>query len=132
MVGLHGDFEDWLTRQAPIDDPEAYLFPTLTNHKAGGRRGLSAEFSRIMERAGVAGRVLRERKLKGRQIRSLSFHSFRHTAASSVFNSEALKEAARRVTNHARGGVIDRYVHADVEAIRAATDSIERLPKVDE
>jgi len=61
----------------------------------------------------------------------LSFHSFRHTAASNVFNQASLKEITRRVTNHAAGGVVDRYIHADVEAIRAATQLIPRLPKVE-
>ncbi len=129
VVGLHPDVEDWIAQHPGRDDPEAYLFPTLANRSGAGRNGLSKAFERIMERGGVSGKVLRERDRKGRSIRSLSFHSFRHTAASSVFNNEALKEAARRVTNHAKGGVIDRYVHADVEAIRAATNAIPRIPK---
>ena len=54
-------------------------------------------------------------------MRALSFHSFRHTAASNVFNGAALKEITRRVTNHAAGGVADRYIHEDLGAIRAAT-----------
>jgi len=82
-----------------------------------------------MDRAGVEGQVLKRAKGRGRSVRSLSFHSFRHTAASSIFNSEALKEAARRVTNHARGGVIDRYLHADVEARKAAANVNPKLPR---
>jgi integrase len=85
-----------------------------------------------MERAGVAGRVLRERNGKGRQVRSLTFHSFRHTAASAVFNSEAIREVARRVSNHARGGALERYLHQDLAPIREATKLIPRLPRVAE
>jgi hypothetical protein len=59
----------------------------------------------------------------------LSFHSLRHTAASNVFNQASLKEITRRVTNHAAGGVVDRYIHEDLEAIRAAVGLIPRLPK---
>lgn len=128
LIGLHPDFAGWVSTADPSDDPNAFLFPTLANRSGAGRNGLSKAFDRIMERAGVAGQILKVANRNGRSVRSLSFHSFRHTAASSVFNAESLKEAARRVTNHAKGGVIDRYLHADVEAIKAAVNSIPRLP----
>jgi integrase len=131
VVGLHPDVEDWIANQPPIDDPEAYLFPTLANRSGAGRNGLSKAFERIMERAGVSGKVLRERDRKGRSVRSLSFHSFRHGAATAVFNQAALKDITRRVTSHAARGVVDRYIHEDIEALKAATQLIPRLPKGD-
>jgi hypothetical protein len=39
------------------------------------------------------------------------------------------KDIARRVTAHSSRGVVDRYLHQDVEAIRGATALIPRLPK---
>ena len=60
---------------------------------------------------------------------ALSFHSFRHSAASNVFNQAALRDIARRVTAHAAGGAVSRYLHTDLEAIRAATSLIPKLPK---
>ena len=129
VVGLHPDVEDWISRQPPTDEPEAYLFPTLANCSGSGRNGLSKAFERIMERAGVKGKLLRERHRKGRSIRSLSFHSFRHGAATAVFNQAALKDITRRVTAHAARGVVDRYIHEDIEALKAATQLIPRLPK---
>jgi integrase len=107
VVGIHPDFLDWLTRLPRESIPEqtdAFLFSSLANRSGGGRNGLSKQFDALMSRAGVVGRVLREKKGKGRTVRSLTFHSFRHTAASSIFNSEAIKEVQRRVTNHAGGG----------------------------
>ncbi len=83
-----------------------------------------------MERAGIKNRVIRTGNAgKGRNFRGLTFHSFRHSAATTVFNQAALKEITRRVTNHAAGGVVDRYIHEDLEAIREATKLIPRLPK---
>jgi len=131
VVGLHPDVEDWIANQPPIDDPEAYLFPTLANRSGAGRNGLSKAFERVMERAGVSGKVLRERDRKGRSVRSLSFHSFRHGAATAVFNQAALKDITRRVTSHAARGVVDRYIHEDIEALKAATQLIPRLPKAE-
>jgi integrase len=131
VVGLHPDVSDWIARQPPLDDPEAFLFPTLANRSGGGQNGLSSDFRRIMEKAGVEGRILREKGNKGksRPVRSLVFHSFRHGAASAVFNNAALKDVARRVTGHATRGVVDRYIHTDLEPIREAVKLIPRLPK---
>jgi integrase len=137
-VGIHPDVEEWITRQTTAtapDDPEAFLFPSLANRSGAGRNGLSKAFERIMERAGVSGRILRkpkekdDEKTKGRTVRSLTFHSFRHSAASNVFNQAALKDITRRVTAHASRGVVDRYIHEDIDALKAATQLIPRLPK---
>jgi integrase len=139
IVGLHPDFLDWISEErSGTDNTDAYLFPSLANKDGGGGSGLSEQFDALMRAAGVEGRILREgskrdekgkRTGKGRTVRSLGFHSFRHTAASAVFNSEAIKEVQRRVTNHARGGVIDRYTHADLDLIKQAVTLIPRLPK---
>ena len=130
IVGLHPDFSDWLSEQPKTPaEPDAFVFPSLAGRSGKGSHGLCSQFDAVMETAKVAGRILRERNGKGRTVRSLTFHSFRHTAASAVFNSEAVKEVARRVTNHARGGVLERYLHQDLEPIREATKLIPRLPK---
>jgi integrase len=130
VIGLHQDFTDWLVRQPKnLEDPEGFVFPVLAGRSGKGSHGLCAQFDALMTKAGVEGRVLRARNGKGRLVRSLTFHSFRHTAASAVFNSEAVREVARRVSNHARGGAIERYLHQDLEPIREATKLIPRLPK---
>jgi integrase len=131
IVALHPDFIDWIAKQSVPDDPEAYVFPTLANRASGGRDGLSLKFQRIMERAGIKSRLIRERTGgKSRSLRGLSFHSFRHSAASAVFNQAALREITRRVTNHSAGGVVDRYIHQDLVALREATKLIPRLPAI--
>jgi integrase len=130
-VALHPDFTDWIAKQSVPDDPDAYVFPTLANRSGAGRNGLSRAFERIMERAGIKPRLIRERiGGKSRSLRGLSFHSFRHSAASAVFNQAALREITRRVTNHAAGGVVDRYIHQDLVALREATKLIPRLPPI--
>jgi integrase len=131
LIGLHPDLQNWITRQIVPDDPEAYLFPRLVNRTGSGRSGLCKEFGEIMEKAGVRGKILRERTGKGLTVRSLSFHSFRHGAATAVFKSAALKDIARRVTAHSSSGVVDRYIHEDIEAIKQATNLIPRLPKAE-
>ena len=129
VVGIHPDFQDWIASRPPIDDPDAYLFPTLANRSGAGPNGLSKNFEAIMSLAGIEGKLLRQRDRKGHSVRSLSFHSFRHGAATAVFNQAALKDITRRVTSHAARGVVDRYIHDDIEALKAATQLIPRLPK---
>jgi len=131
VLGLHPDFLDWIALAKKVsDDPESYVFPALAGRRLGGQGGLSLEFLALMKAAGIKVRLLREgNNGKGRALKALTFHSFRHSAASNVFNQAALKEITRRVTNHAAGGVVDRYIHKDLEAIREATKLIPRLPK---
>jgi integrase len=130
VVGIHADFLEWVAERAGNDDPSAYLFPTLGGRNGAGRNGLSRAFESIMRRAGVVGRLIRKRSgAKGRSLSGLSFHSFRHGAASMTFNVAAIKEVSRRVTAHAKKGEIDRYVHENLELIREATKLIPRLPR---
>jgi integrase len=134
VVGLHADFLDWLSsRPITSDDPLAYLFPSLANRSGAGRNGLSKAFERLMDRAGITSPVIKTGTgKKGRSVRALSFHSFRHGAASAVFNSQAIKEMQRRVTQHsARSGVLERYTHSDLDLVHQAVAAIPRLPKND-
>lgn len=131
VVGLHADFLEWVALRNGCDDPAAYLFPTLGGRSGAGRNGLSRAFESIMARAGVVGRLIRKRSgAKSRSLSGLSFHSFRHGAASMTYNAQAIKEVSRRVTAHAEKGEIDRYVHENVELIREATKLIPRLPRL--
>jgi integrase len=132
VVGLHADFLDWLSsRPITNDDPQSYLFPSLANRSGAGRNGLSKAFERLMDQAGITSPVIKSGTgKKGRSVRALSFHSFRHGAASAVFNSQAIKEMQRRVTQHsARSGVLERYTHADLDLVHQAVAAIPRLPR---
>ena len=129
IIGLHGDFLDWLTERPSPKDPDAFVFPSLARKSTGGAGGLSAAFIALIEKAGLENPLLREgNKGKGNRMHALSFHSLRHTAASAVFNSAAIRETVRRVTRHSAKGSLDRYLHEDLEAIRAAVSLIPRLP----
>jgi integrase len=129
IVAIHPDFESWLLRTEMADEPKGFVFPTLADRSAGGKKGLSNEFNALVERAGIDAGHIREKHGKhGRSRRNLTFHSLRHTAASNVFNAAAVKELARRLTDHAKRGSLERYLHVDLEAIKSATALIPRLP----
>ena len=130
IIGLHGDFLDWLSDRPAPQDPNAFVFPSLAGRSTGGARGLSTAFASLIEKAGLQNPLLREgNEGKGNRMHALSFHSLRHTAASAVFNAAAVKETVRRVTQHAARGSLDRYLHEDLSAIREAVNLIPRVPR---
>ena len=85
------------------------------------------EFARIMVKAGIESATIRERQGKGRRVHALTFHSFRHSAASAIFKSKVIEEAQKRVTGHSRGQTLKQYTHVDLEAVKQATSMIPRL-----
>jgi integrase len=123
---IHDDFLVWINSQQVVPfNREEPVFPNLASRPLGGVSGLSMTFVRLCDQAGIEKRLLRTgNDGKGRSVRSLTFHSLRHTAASNAFNQSA-KETARKVTSHARGGSIDQYLHFDLEGIQAASNLIE-------
>jgi integrase len=125
VVGLHADFRAWLDAQKV--HATGPLFPSLAGRRTDGWGGLSAQFGRLMDRAGIPTSKIRERQGGGRSVRELSFHSFRHGAASAIFKSKLIEQAQKHVTGHARGDTLKRYTHHDLDAIKAASLMIPRL-----
>jgi integrase len=130
VIGLHPDFVDWIATRPVPEDPQGFVFPTLGGRRVNGSKGLTAQFDKIMEAGGIRNRLIREANDGlGRNLRALTFHSFRHTAVSAIFNASAHREIAARVSGHQTGRILDRYLHKDLDAIKAATRLIPRLPR---
>ena len=126
VIGLHADFEEYL-KGLKVRALTGPIFPSLAGRKSSGSNGLSREFARIMAAAGIESPVIRERQGKGRRVHALSFHSFRHSAASTIFNAKVIEEVQKRVTGHARGQTLKHYTHVDLTAVKQATLMIPRL-----
>jgi integrase len=75
-IPIHPQSVLWLQEQTQ-GIGKALVFPTLAGKSGTGKSGLSMQFERITERAGIRGRVLREANGEGRSQSSLSFHSLR-------------------------------------------------------
>jgi integrase len=126
VIGLHSDFEAYL-KGLKVRALTGPIFPGLVSRKSSGRSGLSMEFRRIMAKAGIESAVIRERQGKGRRVHALTFHSFRHSAASTIFNAKVIEEVQKRVTGHSRGQTLKHYTHVDLTAVKQATLMIPRL-----
>ena len=96
------------------------MFPTLAGKSGGGKSGLSSMFRRIMERAGVEGRILRERNGEGRSQSSLSFHSLRHSFNSALANAGVSQEIRQKLTGHASASMNEIYTHRELDPLRKA------------
>ena len=85
-VPVHPQFAAWLKKQTR-GIGKAPVFPTLAGKSGAGKSGLSMQFKRIMDRACIRGRILRQSTGEGRSQSSLSFHSLRHSFNAALANA---------------------------------------------
>jgi integrase len=84
-------------------------------------------FKRIMARANIRGRLLREANGAGRSQSSLSFHSLRHTFNATLANAGVPVEIRQKLTSHASAEMNAIYTHHELEPFRAAIAVIPRI-----
>jgi len=125
-VPMHPEFAAWLAGQTR-GIGKAPVFPTLAGKSGGGTSGVSMAFKRIMERAGIRGRLLREASGAGRSQSSLSFHSLRHSFNSAMANAGVSSELRQKLTGHASAKMNAQYTHHELEELRAAVSVIPRI-----
>jgi integrase len=118
-VPIHPQFASWLQKQTR-GIGKAPVFPTLASKSGAGKSGLSMQFKRIMERAGIRGRLLREAAGAGRSQSSLSFHSLRHTFNAALANAGVSVEIRQKLTGHTSAEMNAIYTHHELESLRAA------------
>jgi len=130
-IPLHEALEEYLGSRPSSNSTNAPVFPELHDKPGSGKSGLSMAFRRIMERTGIEAGVIRERKgFAGRSVSSLSFHSLRHSFNSALANAGVSQELRQKLTGHASAEMNTLYTHHELETIRAAVQTIGRLPKV--
>jgi integrase len=125
-VPIHAQFCAWLEKQTR-GIGKAPVFPTLAGKNGAGKSGLSTQFKRIMERANIRGRLLRQANGAGRSQSSLSFHSLRHSFNSAMANAGVSSEIRQKLTGHASAEMNAQYTHHEFEALRAAVGVIPSL-----
>src|SRR4029077_5864602 len=125
-VPIHPQFALWLEKQTR-GIGKAPVFPTLAGKSGSGKSGLSMAFKRIMERANIRGRLLREANGAGRSQSSLSFHSLRHTFNAALANAGVPVEIRQKLTGHASAEMNAIYTHHELEPLRAAIAVIPRI-----
>jgi integrase len=134
VIPVHPSLWAWLERKAPLLEhrkSQGYfdVFLYLTGKST---QQLSKQFSDLMDLAGIEKAVLRVRRgPKSRSVHSLSFHSFRHTFTSALFNAGVPADVRSKLTGHGAGKNVSshmRYSHAQLETLRAAISVLPNLP----
>ena len=126
VIPIHPRFAAWLSKQTR-GIGKAPVFPSLCGKAGSGKSGLSMTFKRIMDRAGIRGRLLREASGEGRSQSSLSFHSLRHSFNAALANAGVEVELRQELTGHSSPAMNKNYTHTDFERMREA---VLRLPDV--
>jgi integrase len=120
--------EAWLLTQAIPEDAKSAVFPALSKLKVGGYNGLSRQFKKLMERAGVEAGVSRERTgTAGRAVSQKSFHSLRHTLNSWLHNAGVAVELRQRLLGHSTPAMNNHYSHTEQATLRTAMDTVPML-----
>jgi len=127
-VPIHPQFASWLKKQTR-GIGKAPVFPTLAGKAGSGKSGLSMQFKRIMERAQIKGRLLREAMGAGRSQSSLSFHSLRHSFNAALANAGVDVEMRQELVGHSSLEMNRLYTHPDIEVKRQAVALLPMIPR---
>ena len=122
-VPVHPEFRKWL-EQRPQGVGKAAVFPTLAGKYTGGKSGLSGQFKRLMEKAGVIGRTLRRGEGAGRTTSSLSFHSLRHSFTSAMTAAGVAEEVRMLLTGHSTKTAHKIYTHHEETQVWGAISAL--------
>jgi len=120
---LHTDFVAWLAK-ATQGIGKAPVFPSLAGRLTGGRRGLSADFRKVMKTAKIVSRSV-QRKGEGRTTFAKGFHSLRHTYISGLANAGVASDIRQKLAGHADAKVHAGYSHHELQTFR---DAVAKLP----
>lgn len=122
VIPIHPELEKALLKAPGVGS--ATVFPSLIGKATGGCSGLSAQFHKIMTDAGITAEIRRHAKDKGRQNKSLSFHSLRHSFNSALANADVSQELRMKLTGHTKAETNTIYTHHEVAALRRAVEKI--------
>jgi integrase len=126
VIAIHPALEDFLLSLSAPKTDEAFLFPSLAQRIVSP---LSKMFGKIMERAHIEQRVIRERSESGsgRSVNALSFHSLRHSFTSILANAGVPEETRMLLTGHTERATHQRYTHHELQRLRDAVAVLPRL-----
>lgn len=105
-------------------DTAGAISPTLAGQSSAGRSGLSGQFDKIMNEAGLG--APEGKKLEGnrRRFKPKTFHSLRHGFVSAMANEGVSKEIRMKLAGHTSEDVATGYTHHEAARLREAINTI--------
>lgn len=127
-IPLHPDLFDFFSKHEIPPFAKSPLFPSLVKLGPGSRGGLSKQFEKIMEAAGIDRCVVRTMEDgAARPTAQKSFHSLRHTFTSWLAKADVPEEIRMKMTGHTQSKVHQKYTHQEISTLRAG---VERIPRI--
>ena len=133
LVPLHPRLAAFLASHDVPKEAADPVFPSLAVRDGAGDKGLSKQFTAIMEEAKVDRRMIRPPELDagGKVLRparyARSFHSLRHSLTSALANLDVPEEIRRRIVGHDSAAVHAGYTHHERETLARA---VAKLPSI--
>ena len=126
-IPMMPELEAHLLSVPSSDNPATHLCPKLAAKGTGGKSGLSMTFQRIMGKAKIEVDRGIEKTGKGRQFKTLGFHSLRHTFVSELANADVPADVRRQISGHDDEQIHERYTHLDLDSKRRALAKLRPL-----
>jgi len=104
-------------------DSTGPLCPALSRTPSFGRHGLSKQFIRLMNEAGIDPQPIKSSKNK---FSRKSFHGLRHSFTSALANAGIAPDLRMKLTGHSSLEIHKAYSHHELRVLREA---VERLPR---
>ena len=122
---IHLALLDHLEALAGTDDGAEFIMPGMAAKRPSGRNGLSLQFKRIVEKAGldvvtVPGAGVRKQSRR-------TFHALRHSFTSALANAGVAPELRKLLTGHKSEGAHKIYTHHERETLRRAVALVPSL-----
>jgi len=107
-----------------LDYKSGPLCPSLHETPVSGRYGISQQFRHLVDQSGIELTVIQGSGDRGIQFRSKSFHSFRHTLNSILYNLDIDEKWRMKILDHDSKAVNEGYSHADISVLAEEMDKV--------
>ena len=104
-------------RLEELDRESGPLCPSLSQTPVGGRHGISEQFRHLVDQSGIELQKINGSGTRGIEFRSKSFHSFRHTLNSILYNLDIDEKWRMKILDHDSKAVNEGYSHADIAVL---------------
>ena len=128
-IPMNSVLAEYLSRLAKSRADKTFVFPAIAAQAQRNVSPLSKAFKKIMRRAGIEQRVIRERKAdsSGRSVNALTFHSLRHTFNSILADAGVPEETRMALTGHKTREQNQVYTHRQLQTYVEAVATVPRI-----
>ena len=110
--------------EAIAGDVGGPICPSIAGRGTGGRTGLSRQFIKVMEDAGIDRGASKCVENQPRHVSAKSFHSLRHFFNTALLHAGVDEKTRMDLSGHTTAAINRKYSHATTETLREAVAKI--------